>query len=100
MWWHQPGLFTEDLIKTLHVGCDQPQVMPLSNPTSRVEATPEDILKWTGGKALVAAGASLVTDTMLTAASNALAKQAPVVQGTGDRLLPELGGIQEISRAI
>ena len=131
----QPGLFTEDVIKTMHASCDQPVVMPLSNPTSRVEATPEDILKWTDGKALVAAGspfkpveldgktypiaqcnnayifpgvglgvvaagASRVTDTMLTAASNALATQAPIVQGTGDGLLPDLAGIQDLSRRI
>ena len=31
-------------------------MFPLSNPTSRVEATPEDIINWTDGKALVATG--------------------------------------------
>ncbi|MBS3804472.1 MAG: NAD-dependent malic enzyme [Oleiphilaceae bacterium] len=131
----QRGLFSEDVIKALHAGCAQPLVMPLSNPTSRVEATPADILNWTDGKALVAtgspfkpvelngkthpiaqcnnayifpgiglgvvaAGASRVTDTMLMAAANALAKQAPIVQQTGERLLPDLTGIQEISRII
>ncbi|MFT9121067.1 MAG: NAD-dependent malic enzyme [Zymomonas mobilis subsp. pomaceae] len=52
----QKGLFTEEVIKTLGAHCDTPLVMPLSNPTSHVEAVPEDILKWTEGKALVATG--------------------------------------------
>lgn len=34
----------------------RPIVMPLSNPTSRVEATPQDIIVWTEGNALVATG--------------------------------------------
>ncbi|MDO0946170.1 NAD-dependent malic enzyme [Chromohalobacter israelensis] len=52
----QRGLFSEEVIKTLHAGCAQPLVMPLSNPTSKVEAVPQDILDWTGGEALVATG--------------------------------------------
>lgn len=52
----QPGLFTEEIIREMHAHCPRPIVMPLSNPTSRVEATPEDLLAWTGGTALVATG--------------------------------------------
>lgn len=52
----QPGLFTEEIIRTMHSHCARPIVMPLSNPTSRVEALPEDIIRWTEGKALVATG--------------------------------------------
>ena len=40
----------------MHKHCERPIVMPLSNPTSRVEATPQDIIAWTEGKALVATG--------------------------------------------
>lgn len=52
----QRGLFTEEIIKTMHSHCAKPLVMPLSNPTSRIEATPKEILTWTNGEALVATG--------------------------------------------
>ncbi len=52
----QPGLFTEEIIREMHKNCERPVVMPLSNPTSRVEARPEDIIAWTDGHALVATG--------------------------------------------
>jgi len=52
----QPGLFTEEIIKTLAENCEYPIVLPLSNPTSRVEAVPADIIQWTEGKALIATG--------------------------------------------
>lgn len=51
-----PGLFSEDIIQEMHKHCSRPIVFPLSNPTSRVEALPEDILRWTNGEALVATG--------------------------------------------
>ena len=51
-----PGLFTEQIIKTMAKHCEQPIIMPLSNPTSRVEARPADVIHWTQGKALVATG--------------------------------------------
>lgn len=40
----------------MHKNCERPVVMPLSNPTSRVEARPEDIIARTDGHALVATG--------------------------------------------
>ncbi len=52
----QPGLFTEEIIKTMYAHCERPIVMPLSNPTSQVEAVPADIIQWTEGKALIATG--------------------------------------------
>ncbi len=52
----QPGLMTETIIKTMYANCEKPIVLPLSNPTSRVEAQPADVLKWTEGNAIVATG--------------------------------------------
>ncbi|MGL4473997.1 MAG: NAD-dependent malic enzyme, partial [Shewanella sp.] len=51
-----PGLFTEEIIKAMHSHCPRPIIFPLSNPTSRVEATPKDLIHWTQGQALVATG--------------------------------------------
>lgn len=51
-----PKSFTESVIRTMARHTDRPIVLPLSNPTRLHEAVPEDILKWTDGKALVATG--------------------------------------------
>ena len=52
----QPGLFTQEVIEALSSNAAKPIVMPLSNPTSRVEAVPSDIIQWTNGQALIATG--------------------------------------------
>ncbi|HEY8845104.1 MAG TPA: NAD-dependent malic enzyme, partial [Candidatus Limnocylindrales bacterium] len=51
-----PGTFDEPLIVALADGAARPIVMPLSNPTTSSEGTPADILRWSGGRALVATG--------------------------------------------
>jgi malic enzyme len=52
----QPGWFTESMIRDMARHCERPIVMPISNPTSRIEATPEQILTWTEGRAVVGTG--------------------------------------------
>ena len=52
----QPGLMSEEIIKIMVENCSKPIILPLSNPTSRVEAQPADVIKWTEGKAIVATG--------------------------------------------
>jgi malate dehydrogenase (oxaloacetate-decarboxylating) len=50
------GAFTEELVRAMTSGTQRPIILPLSNPTSRIEAMPADILSWSDGKALVATG--------------------------------------------
>ncbi|MED3952374.1 NAD-dependent malic enzyme [Priestia aryabhattai] len=48
--------FTEEIIKEMAKYVERPVIMPLSNPTKLAEAVPENIIKWTEGKALIATG--------------------------------------------
>jgi malate dehydrogenase (oxaloacetate-decarboxylating) len=50
------GAFTEEIVTTMARGTERPAVLPMSNPTDRMEAAPEDLLRWTRGRALVAVG--------------------------------------------
>ena len=50
------GAFTEDVVRRIAAYAKRPIIMPLSNPTSRSEARPQDLADWTEGRALVAAG--------------------------------------------
>jgi len=131
----QPDLFGEAIVRAMHAYCERPVILPLSNPTSRAEGKPEDILHWTRGQALVATGspfapvevgdrtlpiaqcnnsyifpgvglgvvsakANRVTDTMMLAASRALADTSPALRGEGDALLPPLSSIRSVSKLI
>ncbi|MFC9319045.1 NAD-dependent malic enzyme [Streptomyces nigra] len=51
-----PGAFTQEVVEAMAAGTERPIVLPLSNPTSQIEAMPADIITWTQGKALVATG--------------------------------------------
>ena len=50
------GAFNEPLIKEMYSNVKRPIIMPISNPTSKAEAHPKDLYKWTDGNALVATG--------------------------------------------
>ena len=51
-----PSTFTEPVVRAMAETCPHPIILPLSNPTSRCEATPAQVLAWTDGHALVATG--------------------------------------------
>ncbi|BCR80239.1 NAD-dependent malic enzyme [Arachnia rubra] len=50
------GAFTREVIETMSAGVERPIVLPLSNPTERIEAMPSDVIAWSKGRALVAVG--------------------------------------------
>jgi len=52
----QGGAFDEESIREMAAKTGTPVVLPMSNPTAISEATPEDVLRWTEGRALVATG--------------------------------------------
>jgi len=51
-----PGAFSESIVREMARKCQRPVILPLSNPTSKSEAIPEDLLHWTDGRALIATG--------------------------------------------
>ena len=120
----QAGSFTEAVVRAMATGCAQPVIFPLSNPVSRAEAHPADLIAWTEGRALVgtgspfgvagvtqvnnvyifpgvglgalAAGAHRVTDGMFMTAARALGAMG----GAGDTLLPPISALREVALRI
>ncbi len=122
----QPNAFTEDIVKTMASYTQRPIIFPLSNPTSRSEAKPEDLIRWTNGNAIiatgspfpgvpqcnnvyifpgvglgvVASGAQQVTDEMFIRAAEVLSEHSPLLKDPQAGLFPDLEKLREVSRAI
>jgi len=80
----QAGMFNKTVIQALHAQCEQPIVLPLSNPTSQVEAQPVDILRWTGGQAIVATGSPFKPVEMS-------GRRYPIAQCNNSYIFPGVG---------
>jgi malate dehydrogenase (oxaloacetate-decarboxylating) len=52
----QAGAFTERVVRMMAQGVPRPVIFPLSNPTVRSEATPQDLMAWTEGRAIIGTG--------------------------------------------
>jgi malate dehydrogenase (oxaloacetate-decarboxylating) len=113
----QAGSFDKNIVQTIAANTARPVILPLSNPTSRAEGSPEHILRWSDGKALVArigqcnnvfifpgvglgvlaSGAREVLPSFFTAAAHAVSEQvSPSDRGKGI-LFPPVSSLRQIS---
>ena len=78
------GAFTEAIVRRMAATAERPIIFPLSNPTSRSEADPADLMRWTDGRVLVATGSPyppLEID----------GKRVPVAQSNNVFIFPAVG---------
>jgi malic enzyme len=60
----EPGVFNRAVVRAMAEHARQPVILPMSNPTDKSEATPEDLVAWTDGRALVATGSPFPAVTL------------------------------------
>jgi malate dehydrogenase (oxaloacetate-decarboxylating) len=88
----QGGIFNEPVVRAVHANAARPIVFPLSNPTANTEALPEDVLRWTGGQAIVATGSPFADVTVG-------GRTLSVGQGNNAFIFPGLGFAAVLTRA-
>ena len=79
----QAGTFTEQAVREMAKYTSRPVIFPLSNPTSRSEATPQDLMNWTEGRALIGTGSPF-------APVDFGGKKTPVAQTNNSYIFPGL----------
>jgi malate dehydrogenase (oxaloacetate-decarboxylating) len=79
----QPGAFTEQAVREMAKYSERPVIFPLSNPTSRSEATAQDLMDWTEGKALIGTGSPFEP-------VNVGGKKVPITQTNNSYIFPGL----------
>lgn len=92
-----PGLFSQAVVEAVAANTPRPIVFPLSNPTSNVEALPEEIVRWTNGRAIIASGSPFADVPHRDAQGSD--RLLPVGQGNNVFIFPGLGFGAIISRA-
>jgi malate dehydrogenase (oxaloacetate-decarboxylating) len=78
------GAFTEAIVRLMAAHTQRPIIFPPSNPTSRSEADPADLARWTGGRVLVAAGSPYPPLELS-------GRQVPVAQSNNVFVFPAVG---------
>jgi malate dehydrogenase (oxaloacetate-decarboxylating) len=124
----QKDAFNEGTVRLMASLVERPVVFPLSNPVSRAEATPADILRWSDGRAIVGTGspfgtpgvtqvnnvyvfpgiglgalaakARVVTDGMFMAAARRLGELSAEIGDGGPGLLPPITALREVALRI
>ncbi len=80
----QGGAFNREVVSTMAQHTPRPIIFPLSNPTEKAEATPQELCNWTQGRALIATGSPF-------AVPQVAGRACPVAQCNNALVFPGIG---------